>query len=109
MVKKPKSPPSGGEGKLTGGSHVSEGFPSERELIVIAKTDVGLRAKPATEERVASFVGADVTPLSELLRSEDITLQPLFGLSEERMLDRTTSLAAETLAKRSRPFRLLPY
>ena len=45
---------------------MSEGFPSERELIVIAKTDVGLRAKPATEERVASFVGADVTPLSEL-------------------------------------------
>ena len=34
MVKKPKSPPSGGEGKLTGGSHVSEGFPSECELIV---------------------------------------------------------------------------
>ena len=96
MVKKTKSPPGGGEGKPTGGSPVSEGFPSERELIVIAKTDAGLRATPAIEERVASSVGADVTPLSELLRSEDITLQPLFGLHEERMLNRTASLAVET-------------
>jgi hypothetical protein len=72
---------------------ISEGFPSERELIVIAKTDAGLRA---TREGVASAVGADVTPLSKLVESEGITLQPLFGLSEERIRDRTASLAAET-------------
>jgi len=62
----------------------------------MAKADVGLRVTPATEKRVASSVGADVTPLSEVLVSENITLQPLFGLSEKRILDRTASLAAET-------------
>jgi hypothetical protein len=38
----------------------------------------------------------NVTPLSDLLKSEDVILQPLFGLSEERMLDRTASLEKET-------------
>jgi hypothetical protein len=34
--------------------------------------------------------------LTDLLASEGITMEPLFGLSEERMRDRTASLAAET-------------
>jgi hypothetical protein len=67
-----------------------------RELIVIAKPDVGLRTQPATEGRVASVAAVNVTPLSDLLKSEDVILQPLFGLSEERMLDRTASLEKET-------------
>ena len=77
----------------TGGAPVPEGFPLERELIVIAKTEVGLKA---TREGVVSAVGADVTSMSKLVESEGITLQPLFGLSEERIRDRTASLAAET-------------
>lgn len=95
MVKEPRSSPRTGEGRPSG-KPVPEGFPSPRELIVIAKPGAGLLAKPETEERVASAVGADVTPLSKLLVSEGISLQPLFGLSEERMRDRTASLAAET-------------
>ncbi len=91
MVKK-KSPPRRGKSLPAGEPPVSKGFPSERELIVIAKTEVGLQA---TREGVASAVGADVTPLSNIVESEGITLQPLFGLSEERIRDRTASLAAE--------------
>ena len=79
-----------------GGSQKSNGFPWKRELIVITKPDSGLRASATSDERVASVTGVDITPLSELLRSEDVKLQPLFGLSEERMLNRTASLAAET-------------
>ncbi len=67
-------------------------FSSDRELVVIAKAEVGLRA---TREGIASAVGADVTPLSKLVESKGITLQPLFGLSEERIRGRTASLAAE--------------
>lgn len=93
MEKETRSSPTGGEGMSGGGSSASEGFPSQRELIVIAKPEAGLRA---TKEGVTSAVGADVAPLSGLLASEGITLQPLFGLSEERMRDRTSSLSTET-------------
>ncbi|MGD8462288.1 MAG: S8 family serine peptidase [Anaerolineae bacterium] len=72
------------------------GFPSKRELIVITKPEARLRAAPLTTERVASLTGADVSPLSALLRTEDIVLQPLFGLSEERLEVRTASLVADT-------------
>ena len=75
---------------------MAEEAKSPRELIVIAKPDVGLRTQPATEGRVASVAAVNVTPLSDLLKSEDVILQPLFGLSEERMLDRTASLEKET-------------
>ena len=74
---------------------MAEEAKSPRELVVIAKPDAGLRAQPETKERVASAT-EDVTPLSDLLKSEDVILQPLFGLSEERMLSQTASLAAET-------------
>lgn len=104
MAKKTVTPPSGGKGKSTGGSPVSE-----CELIVIAMTDVGLRATPSIKERVVSSVGADVTPLSELLRSEDVTLQPLFGLSEERMIDPNRIIGGGDRRRGSRPFWLLPY
>ncbi|BBD71009.1 subtilase family protein [Nostoc commune NIES-4072] len=70
-----------------------EGAPIERELIVIARREAGLRA---TREGVASVEGADVTPLADLLTSESVTLRPLFGISEEQIKARTASLAAET-------------
>jgi hypothetical protein len=60
----------------------AEGFPGGRELIVIAKSETGLRARP---EEIASVTGADVDPLRDLLASEGATLQPLFGVSEERL------------------------
>lgn len=77
----------------TGGPTTAEGIPLERELIVVAKRDLGLRA---TREGVASVTGADVGPLTDLLASEGLALEPLFGVSEERLQAQTASLAAET-------------
>lgn len=73
-----------------------EDFPAERELIVVAKRELGLRA---TREGVASVTGADVSPLEALLASEGITLEPLFGVSEERIQAQAASLVAETGAE----------
>lgn len=63
---------------------------SKRELVVKVKSEVGLRA---TTEGIASTEGADVTPLADLLSSEGVTLEPLFGISEERLKDETASMA----------------
>jgi len=76
-----------------GGPMAAEGVPLERELIVVAKRDLGLRA---TREGLASVTGADVSPLADLLASEGLTVEPLFGASEERLQAQTASLAAET-------------
>ncbi len=54
----------------------------QRELIVVAKPDVGLRAGAAG---IASVAGADVSSLAEILASEGANLRPLFGVSEERL------------------------
>ena len=77
----------------TEGPAATEGIPRQRELIVVAKPGLGLRA---TREGVASLTGADVSPLTDLLASEGLTLKPLFGVSEERLQARAASLAAET-------------
>ena len=71
----------------------NEGIALERELVVIAKRDLGLRA---TMEGVASIAGANVSPLKELLASEEMALMPLFGVGEERLQAQASSLAAET-------------
>lgn len=65
----------------------------ERELIVIVQPEVGLRA---TTEGVRSTAGADVSSLSNLLASENVTLQPLFGISEERLRQQALSSASVT-------------
>jgi hypothetical protein len=64
----------------------------ERELIVIAKPEAGLRA---TREGVVSVRDANVSPLASLLASEEITLQPLFGVSEDRLRREAASLTPE--------------
>lgn len=53
-----------------------------RELIVVAKPDIGLRAGAAG---IASRAGADVSSLADILSSEGAHLRPLFGVSEERL------------------------
>ena len=65
----------------------------ERELIVIVKPEAGVRA---TRERVRSITAADTNPIAELLASENATMRPLFGLSEERMQARTAELDTES-------------
>jgi hypothetical protein len=79
-------PPRGTPGN---GGRTLQTLRGERELIVIAKPEAGLRA---TGAGVASVLGADVSPLADLLASEQITLEPLFGVSEERLKRDTASL-----------------
>ena len=62
-----------------GSAPMSTNF-SGPELVVIARPDIALRAHP---DGVTSASGVDVTGLSELLASEHIRLEPLFGSSEE--------------------------
>jgi hypothetical protein len=82
-----------GNPELTGDPRGAEGITLKRELIVVAKRDLELRA---TKEGVASAIGVDVSSLNDLLTSEGVTLEPLFGVSEERLQAETASLAAET-------------
>lgn len=56
--------------------------PAARELIVIAEPDVGLRA---TAAGLTSVAEASINSLDQLLASEGVTLEPLFGLSEDLM------------------------
>jgi len=79
--------------KTAGGSVASEDLPMIRELIVIARPEVGIRV---TKVGVASAVGADVTPLADFLSLEDITIQPLFGVSEEKLKQEASSFTAAT-------------
>jgi hypothetical protein len=61
-----------------------------RELVVITKPAVALRAMPET---LASLAGADVTSLSQLLQDSGATLVPIFG-PEERVERRMAFAAA---------------
>lgn len=85
-----------GKPESTGGLIADEGIPLKRELIVVAKHEIGLRA---TREGVASVIGADVSHLTDLLASEGLTLEPLFGVSEERLQAQAASLTTETGAE----------
>jgi subtilisin family serine protease len=67
-----------------------EPSPAPRELIVVAEPHVGLRASAAG---LMSASGASLDSLSALLATENIQLEPLFGLSEE-LVDRRFLLSA---------------
>ena len=75
------------------GSYTPEVIRSERELIVIAKAEAELRS---TEAGVASAADVDVAPLADLLATEGISLEPLFGESEERLMLEAAELAPST-------------
>jgi len=72
-------------------------LPSERLLVMIAKPEVGLRARPTG---VASAVSADVGDLNRVLREGAASMRPLFGDTEERLQARIATMpvaeAAET-------------
>jgi hypothetical protein len=61
-----------------------------RELIVIAKQQAGLRASATG---LASIIGADTASLTDVLTRHGASMEPLFGLSEERMRAKVTSLS----------------
>ena len=55
----------------------------EPELIVVARSDVALRAAPSG---LTSLAGADTASLNEVCAKYGGTMRPLFGTSEERLL-----------------------
>lgn len=77
-----KKQPAGGA-PAAGSKSAAQPRPGERELIVIASPSAGMRA---SANAVASVVGADVSGLAGLLAAEGVSLTPLFGASEERVL-----------------------
>lgn len=69
-----------------------EAIRGEPELIVVAKPEVGLRARP---EGLASAQGADVSALSKVLGDEGATIEPLHGTTEERLHEEAAAVATE--------------
>jgi hypothetical protein len=77
-------------------------FSSERELIVVAKPEAGLRAMSMGTE-VASMSGTTVSSLNSLLKSSGATLTPIFG-SEDRVAMMTATRSTEaTMADEAPP------
>ena len=66
--------------------------PAPRELIVVAHTQIGLRATPAGLISESNF---PVNSLEELLSSANARLEPLFGMSEDLLEFRVSSLAID--------------
>lgn len=64
-----------------------------RQLIVVMKPEVGLRA---TIQDVSSIGRADISALNKLLASENITMKPLFGDAVQLQAD-SVSLASATI------------
>jgi Subtilase family len=62
--------------------------PSERELIVVAEPSARLQA---TTTGLASQAGADTLALAAVLDEEGVTLEPLFGPSEEAIRARASA------------------
>jgi hypothetical protein len=87
--RRPQEPDTGGSPPRSFGS---------RELIVVSKPEAGLRA---AGPEIASATGAEVASLASLIASEGISLQPLFGASEERL--RAEAAAAETETGKEMP------
>jgi len=66
-------------------------YEGERELVFVASPDAALRAGLET---VTSMSGQDVSDLNEILASAGATARPMFGLSEERLIEEATALEA---------------
>jgi len=62
--------------------------PAARELILVVESEVGLRV---TTEGLMSVKEAPLDSLDQLLSSEGVSLEPLFGLSEE-LVDRRSQV-----------------
>jgi hypothetical protein len=63
----------------------------KRELIMVAKQEVGMRAR---RDGLASTVSADLGDLDTLLKAAGAVCHPLFGDSEERVLESMTAMPA---------------
>ena len=69
--------------------------PGPRELVVVASSDCEMRSHGTS---VSSLNGADVSDLASIIKKSGVTLNPLFGESEERIQQEVTSLMDEASA-----------
>lgn len=76
------NPGDGGSGDGSGGNGPGTGepFKGERELVVIAKAEAGLRVRAG---EVSAAAAVDSTPLADILEATGATMLPLFGETEE--------------------------
>ena len=63
------------------------------ELVMVAKPDVELRARP---DGLTSAANVDLSPLSDVLDDEGATIEPLFGTTEERLRADVEAVASES-------------
>lgn len=68
----------------------------QRELIVVASAEIGLRASPGA---LRSMAGGDIDTLADILTSEGAVIRPLFGVGEDQMQAEASALVAETGAE----------
>lgn len=95
MAKKPSSGPG------NGGDYAPErDTPSEPELILVARREVGMRAR---REGLASAAGADMSDLDSILRNAGALCHPLFGESEERVLEDMAAMPSAEGAEAALP------
>ena len=66
-------------------------YHGEPELVVIVKAQAGLRATP---EGLTSAVAAEAAPLSDILDRYQASMRPLFGASEERLINEASAVSA---------------
>lgn len=66
-------------------------LPTERELICIAEAPAQFRARAAG---VQSLAGASTSALNNVLQHAGATMRPLFGETEERVIERMTHMAS---------------
>ena len=56
--------------------------PADRELVVVAEPDARLRVG---EAGISSLAGAETSALNDFIAEEGVTLEPLFGISEDHL------------------------
>src|SRR6476659_6195296 len=74
-------------------TNVSNSFHLERELILVVKDNIALRASKMV---ISSSIGKDTSELTNLLSREKISIYPLFGLSEEHIKKKVSFLEEST-------------
>jgi hypothetical protein len=87
-------PRSSRSGRSNNGEASPTGFaypPGDRELVVIAEPEAHLRA---TDDGVVSLAGAQIGDLSAALVDAGAALEPLFGVSEDRLHQDAARLSA---------------
>jgi subtilisin family serine protease len=79
--------------------------PAPRELIVVANREAGLRSHQTT---ISSLSGTDVSDLDDILKEAGARMMPLFGDSEERLLQERATMASEMPAAEAQLFGEVP-